>query len=208
MNRERVGLNLPYVGNEEGAPRIEYGKISELNSAATFSIEMWIRPIEITSEQYLFTHWGATHERINMRLDNNIYLEMNNTTDHTGMVRYTAGNASIIADTWTHLVWTFNGARTMNSAGAADAADMTKLYANGALVSTITAVSSEAFETTTASMPAAVTSIGCQRTSNTDSSVYTKSFKGDMDDVNIYSSELTANQVARNYTAGKRRHKN
>ena len=96
----------------------------------------------------------------------------------------------------------------MNSGSSADAADMSKLYANGVLVGTLDDVSSESFATTTASMPAAVTSIGCQRTSNADSSTYYRSFKGDMDDVNIYSSELTANQVARNYKAGKRRHKN
>jgi len=207
MNRERVGLNLPYVSNEEGAPRIEYGKISELNSAATFSIEMWVRPIDTNTQQFLFTHWGGTNERIDIELDTKLFLHMYNSTSNNGYIRYTAADASISAGTWTHLVWTFNGGRTMNSGSSADAADMSKLYANGVLVGTLDDVSSESFATTTASMPAAVTSIGCQRTSNADSSTYYRSFKGDMDDVNIYSSELTANQVARNYKAGKRRHR-
>jgi hypothetical protein len=131
---------------------------------------------------------------------------MSNTSSNIGWVRYDDGtDLGLAYDTWTHITWTFNGARTFNSGTTSDAADMTKVYANGVWVEEWTSVSSQSYATTTGDMTTCNFAIGALAALG---GTPNDSYKGQIDDVAVYNTELTANQVARNYKAGKRRHKN
>jgi hypothetical protein len=135
-----------------------------------------------------------------------VYFVMSNTSSNIGWVRYDdETDLGLAYDTWTHITWTFNGARTYNSGTTGDAADMTKVYANGVWVEEWTSVSGQSFATTTGDMTTCNFAIGAHAPLGVTPN---DSYKGQIDDVVVYNTELTANQVARNYKAGKRRHKN
>jgi len=152
------------------------------------SVECWFRSFGGTgaSEGYA-TFFGS-------RASNNILLCRNGTAGTvSGLYYLTSGGnqnnldstTDCFDDEWHHIAFTFDSG-------------VGKLYIDGSLEDT----QDDTGDTIRMSSDTYYMETGA------DSVQGSRSFSGDVDDIAVYSTTLTVNQIARNYKAGKRRHKN
>ena len=188
MNRTSTS-GIQHTGAIAGSySKFGYGTQLLSTPVSNASVECWFRSFGGTgaSESYA-TFFGS-------RASNNILLCRNSTAGTvSGLYYLTSGGnqnnldstTNCFDDEWHHIAFTFDSG-------------VGKLYIDGSLEAT----QDDTGDTIRMGSDTYYMETGA------DSVQGSRSFSGDVDDIAVYSTTLTVNQVARNYKAGKRRHKN
>ena len=162
----------------EGASDFE-----SFDGGTQMSISFWFKT-QATSQQEVITQWDAsTNDNRNLRI---IFIPSSTRVDIylTQNIAYRSTSTTINTDTWHHAVMTYNGGNTGNQ--------RVKFYLDGSVQSQI------GFNGPTAmkSDPASPLTVGAR----TDYAF--SEFNGNLDEISIFSAELTSGQVSTYYNSG------
>ena len=190
MNRQRLtnSLNLPYVEptgivNGEGY----YTSVPGFNfHATTMSISLWLKTPSCDTDNTILDKYLTSGNMRALRLylhgTNELTFQLSSNGSNNESQLTT--NASLANDTWYHIAITYSSGTWL-------------VYKNGSSVS----LDAAAFSTTT-SIEQNTQALRIGHSSDTK-----EPWDGEIDDLLIYEKVLTADEVKRNYNAGKRSHK-
>ena len=118
----KLGGGLDFIGTN--SDYADFGDITELNSAAAFTVSGWFNPDALDVNGDWFRKYQATNSNILLFTSNdgNLYVRIRNGVSVHGYFDY---STAISAGTWSHVALVYNGA------GAANA-DRLKVCVNGA----------------------------------------------------------------------------
>ena len=162
----------------KGAEYISIEQSPSLNDIS-FSIEMWIKRSRIGVLEYVFKQ--GSQASANKRL--HLGFNSGNKITFNFYSDDDVSSASIDNTNWNHIVWTFNSSNQLKT-----------IYINGSSDSTATSDNNFTGDSL-----------------NTYLGTYNLSsffFKGSIDEAKIYSKELSASEVLKNYNNGKSAHSN
>ena len=201
MNRQRTTNSLN-LANTSGMPDGTFSH-AEIKSSGdddlafigvgdAFSISLWVKTSHIAStSQFIISRNDNTDGyRMGLGSTNKLSFEV----EENGNKNTAITDNAILADTWYHVVGTFDGDPSNDGSG------VVKLYLNG--VNGGSTTNDATSNDMDASSGRDGVFIGQHQVRNAD-----EGFFGEIDDLCIYDKVLSQPEVTRNYNAGKRSHR-
>ncbi len=178
----KIGQSLVFPGVV--ASHVSIPSNDSLNITGAFSVSAWIRPSVTTTGTATIVNKGTAnldasqeHYILTATSNGNLIFRISNGTSLLSTTPYSPPAVTPQGNTWYHVVGTYNGSDTIS------------LYINGVLNGTASAANFGSLKQDTGPLK-----IG------SDASV--RPWKGDIDDVRIYSQSLNATQVGELYALG------
>jgi hypothetical protein len=164
----------------------ECGNVTSLNGSAVASWSFWAKRDDVTNNEVAISQSGAGTDRqfyIRFIGNNRVDAYLNNYI----MFRDTSLNVTFANDTWYHIVLTYNGSNTPNSAKC-------NLYINGGIETNSTGYNETTLDSSTSNF-----NIGRHQSG---ASSYNNYFDGNIDEIAFFDKELTQSEVTAIYGGG------
>ena len=171
--------NLKSIALDGVDDYVDCGDLSSLSSATEFSVSLWFRKTSTSNRMILDFKDGTSRIAIQLYSPTQIYIYINGVN---GLFP-----VSTSSNTWYHLSYVFNGS------GAADS-DKLKFYINGLEV-TATSYSTNVPTSLGVLTSSMVSNLGALFNN-------TLTFRGNLDEVSVFNTELSASAVTTIYNSG------
>lgn len=146
---------------------------------ADFSVSLWIKFDTVAADQYVFSQWAVSNQSVQLRLDTtgSAHFECETSVDGTAIVSLVSSK-TLVANFWYHVVFVFSGNDTGQEA---------KLYVNR---TDLTTAPQTGIFNSTAAFNVGLDSAGAN------------AVDGPLDEVGIYDSALTIDEITSLYNRG------